>query len=115
MNKINTITPINREEFQKVPSVWPVELVDENNDEKLPLLLEAEGTDDIELPIELAVGETDVVAPIDDVADDAADDAAEAVFDAIFLAESPTEEIVELILLDAVSIAELIWTLYKFY
>jgi len=67
-------------------------------------LLEAEGTDDIELPIELAVGETDVVAPIDD----AADDAAEAVFDAIFLADSPTEEILELILLDAVSIAELI-------
>tara|TARA_B100001093_G_scaffold426134_1_gene419932 strand:+ start:507 stop:698 length:192 start_codon:yes stop_codon:yes gene_type:complete len=61
------------------------------------LLVEAEGVDDIELPKELAADGAVAVAPIDD--------AAEAVFDAIFLVASPTDEIPELILLDAVFIA----------
>jgi hypothetical protein len=52
-NKTKPITPNSNEEFQKLFSVVPVELVDENNDEKLPLLLEDVGVDDNELPIEL--------------------------------------------------------------
>ena len=89
-----------------MPSVCPDEFVDESNDEKLPLLVEAEGVDDIELSKELVADGAVAVDPIDDAAED--------VFAAIFLTDSPTEETPELILLDAVFIA-LIWTLYKFY